>query len=173
MVMFFNVGKTMNEQQLVQTVELILQEYWWMRPAEFKYAFNKAKLGRYGNGKLYDRIDGAILFEWLNEYTQERDGYFVEENTKKNQQHKEDNLEVFKTLNKLNLFKNLPTEKKITQPPARPQTDREKTIQFYLRKFNTLREEKPVDKYFIQYKGKIMDCTQYCEKRLSTNKLLK
>ena len=71
-VEFFNVGKTMGESQVAQTVELIIEDFGFMKPDDFKLCFKNAKRGLYGNGKLYDRIDGQIIFEWLNSYKTER-----------------------------------------------------------------------------------------------------
>lgn len=72
LVKFFNVGKTMNDFQVAQTVTLILQDENMrsLKPDDFKLCFNRMKKGHYG--KSYDRIDGQIIFECLNLYLHER-----------------------------------------------------------------------------------------------------
>lgn len=69
-VLFFNVGKSMDADQVKQTVQLILEEYYYFKPEDFKLCFKKAMKGHYG--KVYDRIDGPVIFEWLNQHDFER-----------------------------------------------------------------------------------------------------
>lgn len=69
---FFNVGKTMGQDQLVQTVQLIVEDFYYFNVEDFKLCFNNAKRGKYG--KIYDRIDGNIIYEWLQKYSEERIG---------------------------------------------------------------------------------------------------
>ena len=67
---FFNIGKNMDAPQVIQTVELILEEYPYFKPEDFKLCFNRAKKGQYG--KLYDRLDGQVILDWLTVYDLER-----------------------------------------------------------------------------------------------------
>lgn len=60
----------MNEVQVIQTVDLIYSEYPFFKFEDFKLCFNNAKIGKYGIS--YDRVDGQIIFEWLNTYSNER-----------------------------------------------------------------------------------------------------
>lgn len=66
LVNFFNVGKTMNASQIQQTVALIRETYPYLTIEDFKICFTNAKKGLYG--KLYDRIDGQIILDWLDRY---------------------------------------------------------------------------------------------------------
>ena len=67
---FFSIGKTMGAVQVATTADLIIEEYYFLKPDDFKLCFNRAKKGYYG--KVYDRIDGQVIFEWLNTYTNDR-----------------------------------------------------------------------------------------------------
>ena len=67
---FFSVGKTMGATQVASTADLIIEEFYFLKPDDFKLCFNQAKKGYYG--KVYDRIDGQVIFEWLNAYTNDR-----------------------------------------------------------------------------------------------------
>ena len=67
---FFNVGTSIGAVQVAQTVDLIIDEYYFFKPDDFKLCFNRAKKGLYG--KVYDRIDGAVILEWLGRYEKER-----------------------------------------------------------------------------------------------------
>lgn len=66
----FNIGKTMNDEQIVFVVETIKTDYYFIRPDELKYCFNQAKKGRYG--QIYDRIDCATICQWIDKYLVER-----------------------------------------------------------------------------------------------------
>jgi len=65
-----NVGKTMNDVQVARAADLILNEYYFLKPEDFKLCFNNVLLGRYG--QVYDRIDALVLCGWLNRYVSER-----------------------------------------------------------------------------------------------------
>lgn len=68
-VEFFSVGKRMGDVQIAHTIDLILEDFSVYKPDYFILCFNRAKKGKYG--KQYDRIDGQIIFEWLNQFDYE------------------------------------------------------------------------------------------------------
>lgn len=73
LVTFFNVGKSMNDAQVAETVELVFKEYYFLNIADFKVCFDGMKLGKYlDGGKLFDRLDGQIILGALSEYCEER-----------------------------------------------------------------------------------------------------
>lgn len=67
---FLNLGKTMNGNQVVQTVELILEQYAHLNLLDFKLFFKKLKLGDYG--KFYDRVDGSVVLDNLMHYSEDK-----------------------------------------------------------------------------------------------------
>lgn len=69
-VTFFHVTEQMSTPQIEETVSLIIEEYYYFKPEDFVLCFNNAKKGKYGN--VFNRIDGAVIFEWLNKYQAER-----------------------------------------------------------------------------------------------------
>lgn len=69
-IKFFNVGKSMSNVQVAQTIELIQQEYWMLKPEDFKLCFNNAKKGLYG--QVYDRIDGQVILSWIQKHIENR-----------------------------------------------------------------------------------------------------
>lgn len=69
-LLFFNVGKMMTDVQVGATANLIIEEFYYLKPDDFKLCFTRAKKGVYG--KVYDRLDGQVIFEWLNTYAKER-----------------------------------------------------------------------------------------------------
>lgn len=61
---FFNVGKNMNDTQIAVTADLILNRFWYFHLEEVKYCFRRAMMYE----KVFDRIDGNIILNWLAEY---------------------------------------------------------------------------------------------------------
>jgi len=66
----FNVGKNMNQTQIARASDLIINEYYFLKPDDFKLCFNNAIIGKYG--KTYDRIDIQVICDWLNQYCADR-----------------------------------------------------------------------------------------------------
>lgn len=69
-IQMINVGKSMNDVQIARTADLILDEYYYLKPDDFKMCFNNAIIGKYG--KSYDRIDVQVICDWLNQYCNDR-----------------------------------------------------------------------------------------------------
>lgn len=82
LIEFYNVSNTFTDTQINSTADLILTEFYWLKPEDFKLCFNNAKLGKYG--QLYNRLDGAVIFEWLNTYQNERAEFFAIQRSKEN-----------------------------------------------------------------------------------------
>ena len=70
---FFNTVRVMSDAQMAQTVDLIIQEYHYFKPDDFKICFNKAMTNKYGaEGKVFDRIDGSVILSWLAIHAEQR-----------------------------------------------------------------------------------------------------
>ena len=67
---FFNVGGAINDQQIQETAVLILDSYYYLNIKDFVLCFKMAKQGKFG--KLFDRLDGAIVLGWIEEYKELR-----------------------------------------------------------------------------------------------------
>ena len=65
-----NVGKTMNDIQIARTSDLILDEFFYLKPEDFKLCFDRALMGKYG--VAFDRLDTQIVFSWLYKYCTDR-----------------------------------------------------------------------------------------------------
>lgn len=87
LVEFFNVGKSMNATQIKQTARLIFEEYPYMRIHDFRVCFTNAKKGLYG--KVYDRIDGSIIMEWLLAHADDRGNLFEQRSITAHNQSKD------------------------------------------------------------------------------------
>jgi hypothetical protein len=76
LALFLNVGKQMNIAQIMETVELVKTEYYFLNLADLQLCFKNIKKGKYG--QLYDRLDGQIIMNFIQQYSDER--IFVGEN---------------------------------------------------------------------------------------------
>lgn len=93
LVMSFNIGKTMNQSQVGHAVRAIQEDYFYLKPTELKYCFENAKRGRYGT--LYDRIDLAVICEWIEMYLVERTNEVIMRNENKKVEYSKQNDELF------------------------------------------------------------------------------
>jgi hypothetical protein len=91
-VLGFNIGKTMNAQQIKNTAEFITEDYYYLKPEEIKFCFGQAQRGVYG--KIYDRIDTSIIFEWFEKYMDERIGAVENNRTKKTNEFKTQQFKI-------------------------------------------------------------------------------
>ncbi len=80
--LFFNTGQNMNQDQVADLTEFILSDYYYLNIADLKLCFNNGKKGRYG--KVF-RVDGSIILEWLEKYTNDRLNAADEESYKEHQ----------------------------------------------------------------------------------------
>lgn len=90
LVDFFNLGKTMSAEQVVQTVNYILMDFWQLKPEDFKLCFDNIKRGKYG--QLYNRIDGAVILDCLRQYFEARTEHVITKGEAEHARHKSDVL---------------------------------------------------------------------------------
>jgi hypothetical protein len=69
LVDFFNVGNSMNASQVMNTAELVLDAYGYLKIDDFKLCFDQAKRGAYG--PVY-RMDGNVILSWIRQYANDR-----------------------------------------------------------------------------------------------------
>jgi hypothetical protein len=64
-------GQSWNKEQIRETAELIIEEFWWLQVAELKHFLTRVKMG--GFDKLYsaNQFTPPILLKWLGEYADE------------------------------------------------------------------------------------------------------
>jgi hypothetical protein len=117
---FFNVGGNMTDIQIQQTAIMIIDSYHWFNIYDFTLCFKNAKVGKYG--KLYDRLDGAVILQWLEAYNQERLGaaqlHTQQENRKQKEASKQMHPKVaaiFKQFGKAEQFKNPMSQEELAQ----------------------------------------------------------
>ena len=67
---FVNAKYKMDENQIIQTAEMIASTYYYFKISEFYFALKCIKMGI--RGKLYESLDGMKVMEWLQQYDNER-----------------------------------------------------------------------------------------------------
>ena len=72
---WYNVKNSMNESQILDAAYLVYNEFKRFNLYDLGLCFKRGKTGKYG--KVYDRIDGGVLFEWLHKYDIDRTGNIV------------------------------------------------------------------------------------------------
>ena len=68
---FFSVKNGLNEDIVYDVADLILAEYKNFTMYDLGLCLKMAKLGRFG--KVYERLDGGIIMDWIYQYAKQRD----------------------------------------------------------------------------------------------------
>jgi hypothetical protein len=163
---FFNITVPMSAPQIAITCDLILERFGNYKIQDFQICFRKAMAGDYG--KLYNRIDGAIILEWLNTYDKERTEEIVKLRERKHVETKMTAAQIFQT----------PAMQKVLQQV----TDKMKHVEIKTtdepRKLNPL-EQRIMDDWsalpklpnlqiaMADVEGSVMDFTQYRNFRIN------
>lgn len=79
--LFFQVENMISTDGLYSVASIITSEYRSLTLEEIAICTNYAKLGHYGKeGKVYNRLDGAIILGWLKQYVSEKQGRIDDRN---------------------------------------------------------------------------------------------
>jgi hypothetical protein len=141
---FLNLGKTMSDVQIAQTVTYLIEDYPNVNLADLKLFFNRFKKGVYG--KFFDRIDGQVIIEAFTNYNSERMDLFEQQNQRDHYRSKRDernNVSLFVGAHPdvIKVLKSAIGEKKLFAPePPKPRVKTEAEIfhQRALRQFDNL-----------------------------------
>ncbi len=138
----FNVGKTMNDMQVGFLVNGIQADYYFLKIDELKFCFEEAKKGRYGT--MYDRIDAAVVFGWIEQYMEERSWICITENSNKSSSYKSEPtpaaiVDILKAQVKIS------EQTKRVEIPKREPTEDEILCRDILKEFDKLHRDKPYD----------------------------
>lgn len=89
---YFNLERQMTLPQIEMTIDIIKENFYYFSAEDFSKCFRAAMSGKYG--KIYNRIDGAVIMDWLRTYDIERTEKIVQEQMQKNT---EQNKEIMST----------------------------------------------------------------------------
>ncbi len=162
-----NIGKNLSPTQVDTICELIIeeQEFKDLTPSEIREAFFKGVKGNYG--KIYDRVDISIVFDWIRTYIKERDMAIEDYRVKENSMWKAESKKPYVGLERLQ--KIIGKQKLKTAPIKRNRSKEEIELDGYIREFEESRKSQPKDNRFIKYNGTTYDIHGYCKKRWEEN----
>lgn len=80
---FYNCKNKMDKSQLEETAYMIVEKFCYFNWYDLAMCFKLAKM----NEKVFDRIDGGMIFEWLIRYDITRTGMIVTEREKQHSQY--------------------------------------------------------------------------------------
>ena len=83
---WFNVKNSMSDNQILDAAFMLYNEFKHYNMYDIGVCFKQGKTGKYG--KVYDRIDGGVLFEWLRLYDIDRTGNIVTIRQNQDAEHK-------------------------------------------------------------------------------------
>lgn len=83
---FFDTKRSMDEEQIVEIAEMIVGEYRNLYVLDLAFCFKQGKLGKYG--KVYDRLDGGIILDWVREWDKKRVEMIIDRRESEHRQHK-------------------------------------------------------------------------------------
>jgi len=83
---FYNCKNKMNKEQLTETAHYIVTQLRHLNYYDIAMCFKKVKMTE----KVYDRIDGGMVLEWLTKHDIERTGMIVLKREQEKAQHNAD-----------------------------------------------------------------------------------
>lgn len=66
----FNITRNIEPNQILDLVETLNTDFYYLKLSEIYYIFKQAKMGKFG--KTYERIDEPTILGWFNTYVEER-----------------------------------------------------------------------------------------------------
>jgi hypothetical protein len=79
----FNITRNIEPGQIIELVETLNSEYYYLKLSEVFYILKQAKLGKFG--KTYERLDEPTILSWFNTYVEERFEISEQESLKKHE----------------------------------------------------------------------------------------
>lgn len=96
LVKSFNLGQTMDDEQVADLVNDLIDQYYWLNLEDFRLCFNNAKSGRYDKGIF--RLDASVVLSWVSKYASDRLSAADESSYSESQSHRgESNSTAFET----------------------------------------------------------------------------
>lgn len=81
-----NIKRPMTESMILETVDLALQDYYYLSIADIYLIFSRAKKGMFG--ELYESLNCAKVLQWFANYAAERSAIFEQVNIKQHELEK-------------------------------------------------------------------------------------
>lgn len=68
--LLLNVGSNMRPDQMRAAAEMLLQDRYWLTLADYKLLLRMGVTGQFG--KIYERLDVGVIYEWVSLYEERR-----------------------------------------------------------------------------------------------------
>lgn len=68
LVEYYKTSEIMGKDMIYEIALRIVLTFGGLTLEDIALCFHQAKSGQIGNGKIYNRIDGGVIMEWLNHY---------------------------------------------------------------------------------------------------------
>jgi hypothetical protein len=68
---FYNVSRGLDQSQMIILTDLIIKTYSFFDIKELRFCFSE-QMSYSKYGKVYERLDGSMIMDWLNQYYNER-----------------------------------------------------------------------------------------------------
>lgn len=176
----------MTEAQIESTINMILSDVAAksMTFEDYKVCFENAKKGYYG--KAFDRLDGQVIFEWINAYFAEKSTIIQEKNNLLHDKSKRSEpldmniegvrkvVEVLKQA--IKPIPNVEVSKSNAEIKTRQFDQKHALIQRLFRRFEQIYFNEPYETNngrFIKRYGKIMGQVEYIEHKLKQYERIK
>ena len=152
---YFSLERVMTPYQIQMTNEIIEETFYYFSPEDFRKCFRGAMAGKYG--KVYNRLDGAVIMEWLRAYDIEKTEQAVQEQMQKKKEISQEIMSTDKfneAMQKLMDELSAKTKRKDPEPWESKLTPFEKQVIAEYDKLRGLNR-------FAVYQGKEMDFDTY------------
>lgn len=73
-----NIKGGLDDELMIDIADNVVLDYWFLKLEEIAMILDKA--GKGGYGKIYDRLDMATIYDWFNQYQNERDSFSEKKN---------------------------------------------------------------------------------------------
>lgn len=139
---YFNLGNNVTEEQAIDTAFIILDKYPYETVEDFTLVFKNAKSGMYG--KLFNRLDGHIIFEWIDRHMEEKARVREERHRQTKEQGLKTESEILESNEELNRKMLKEWKKSLGMDPDKPAKihDSEEENKFKAYKVNYLQTKK-------------------------------
>jgi len=177
---FLSVGKSMGASQINTTADLILENMSIYKPDYFALCFKNAKMGAYG--KQYDRMDGQIIFEWLNQFNKDYCAEIEQARINETKRLNAKPIGIPDPVTSIGEPKGVPMPEYFKETIAGmgkkevvlklyEVSEEQKQINSYVKEFNAIHDEQGLSdgKRFINYGGRMIDVAEYIQIRVENN----
>lgn len=165
---FVNLKQSMSANQVIQTARLILEDYSQLKPDDFVLFFNKAKKGHFG--VAYNRMDGSVIFEWLERYLSEKNEEIEAIRLQEKKHHDKDNTPLVNVPMPnyvKGLISDLQRKKIVTREPIdKIESEGDKIVKGWIKEFDENSEVIGGKRYF-NYNGVQVDVNEYLQIRMN------